>query len=614
MVEIVADIVFRCPEDLKISGTPLRRVVAIGSCLMAGWPAVLKDSEGGCPCDFLLVNNVPQLPEAPSLPVSEYDFQVIQIPLRFLIPDGSYFQLSYMDREAYELLFENAVERLSQFIQNAMRWNTTHGLLTFVCNFLVPQQNPMGRLLPRYDLRNLVYFVERLNVALDEKVRQFTNAHVFDLDQLVSTYGRKYFQDDVTLQINHGAALTDSDFEYDQDRIEPATRASETYPTKTHDYIRYAWTELLSLYRTLRQIDIVKLVIVDLDDTLWRGVAAESGALRPEAVEGWPLGLVEALGHLKRRGTLLALVSKNEESRIVPIWNDYFGARLSLDQFALRKINWRPKAENFAEILQTVNLLPKNVVFIDDNPVEREAIKLAFPGVRVFGSNPLLWRRILLWSAETQVPSVTAEASARTAMVQAQVEREAFRAQVSHSDFLASLGVQVRLFEIRDPGHPGFPRMLELINKTNQFNTTGIRWTRQECQVAFSKATSFYAFEVTDRFTSYGLVGVVVVEGSHLGQFVMSCRVVGMELELAVVAAILEDLRDREFFGAATASFVDTDTNLLCRDLYERCGFVEVTKGYWHQQLNSALPLVKPVHIDFQHRDLDPARLVEAVS
>ena len=482
------------------------------------WPDFIKAATPGCPCDYLVFNNTAQIPSSPPRPADAYDFQVVQIPLRSVLPDGPFFRMSYSDVDGYEKLFEMAKGRLSQFLQAAMRWNLEYGILTFVFNFQLPQQNPMGRLLPRYDLRNFVYFVEELNKHLDMEARKFNNAYIFDHDQVVATYGRKYFQDDSVWQSNHNSAIIDLDFLYDQERVEGACRASTYLQSKVSEYMGYEWTEILAMYKTIRQMDMVKLVIVDIDDTLWRGVAAEQNEAEPglEALEGWPLGFAEALGHLKRRGVVLAIASKNDEGRVAQILSRTYGRRLCLDDFAVRKINWQPKADSIEEILHEVNLLPRNVVFVDDNPSERAAVKAAFPEIRVFGPNPLLWRRILLWSAETQVSSITAESAARTEMVHAQVERERQRQQMSRQDFLASLSLAVNLIDIADMDHPGFPRVLELINKTNQFNTTGKRWTKQECLAAVATGTRFIAFDVEDRFTGYGIVGVVVVRESHI--------------------------------------------------------------------------------------------------
>lgn len=591
----IPDQVYRCPQDLAVTPLTLRRVLLVGSCLLMEWPDFIKVAMPGCPCDYLVFNNIAQIPSRPPKPADAYDFQMVQIPLRSVLPDGPFFRMSYSDIDGYEKLFEMAKGRLSQFLQAAMRWNLEYGILTFVFNFHLPQQNPMGRLLPRYDLRNFVYFIEELNKHLVTETRKFKNAYIFDHDQVMATYGRKYFQDDSIWQSNHNSAIIDLDFLYDQERVEGACRASTYLQSKVSEYIGYEWAEILAMYKTIRQMDTVKLVIVDIDDTLWRGVAAEQSEseLRLEALEGWPLGFAEALGHLKRRGVVLAIASKNDEGRVAQILSRSYGRRLCLDDFVVRKINWQPKADSIETILHEINVLPRNVVFIDDNPSERAAVKAAFPEIRVFGPNPLLWRRILLWSAETQVSSITAESAARTEMVHAQVERERQRQQMSRQDFLASLSVAVNLIDITDMDHPGFPRVLELINKTNQFNTTGKRWTKQECIPAVATGTRFMAFDVEDRFTRYGIVGAAIVCESHIVQFVMSCRVVGMEVEIAALSGILRAIHEGGF-GSARASLEETELNLLCRDLYERCGF----KRCGDQWIRPLIPLLeKPSHV-----------------
>src|ERR1700678_1305369 len=147
-------------------------------------------------------------------------------------------------------------------------------------------------------------------------------------------------------------------------------------------------------------------------------IAAEDD-IREDPVEGWPLGVIEALQFLKKRGVLLAIVSRNDEARIVQVWDSIMPGRLRLDDFAIRKINWRPKVENLEDIIREVNILPRGVVFIDDNPVERAGVKAALPEVRVLGAHPYLIRRILLWAPEMQVGVVTEESARRTEMVQA---------------------------------------------------------------------------------------------------------------------------------------------------------------------------------------------------
>jgi FkbH-like protein len=563
---------FRTPRDLARTPTPLRRVLVIGSCLTKPLPLHVRAANPTCPCDFILFNNQAELPESPPQPVADYDFQFVQPPLRTVLPDWLYFRAPYADTAAWEGIFAQACVHLDQLLDAALRWNTEHGLLTFVSNFMVPQQNALGRLLPRYDLRNPVHMVERLNQALDEAVRRRPNAYVLDLDQIAAGFGRKFVLDDSLLPTNHNAAMTDHDALFDQARIAPVPPASAHYTLRTADFAHAVWAELIAGYRTVRQIDTVKLVIVDLDDTLWRGVVAEDEEIAPETVEGWPLGLIETLGFLKRRGILLAIVSKNDEARVVGFWDRIMQGRLSLDDFAIRRINWDPKADNVAAVIETVNVLPGSVVFIDDNPVERAAVQAALPDIRVLGADQYYLRRILLWAAETQVPMVTDESARRTEMVRAGALRETTRQRMPRGEFLASLGLNVRMIEIADSGHKSFPRAFELINKTNQFNTTGRRWTQEAMRAALAGGTVLYAFEVEDRFSKYGLVGVVVADGSRIVQMVMSCRVVGLDVELAAMAEVLRRMRAR---GAktVTAQLIETEANLLCRTLFDRCGF-----------------------------------------
>ena len=597
----VSDDEYRCPTDLAMAATPLKRVMVIGSCLSASWPAILECQHDECAAEHFLINHRATLPAEMPGAVAEYDFHLIQIPLRQLLNERTYFNLPYTDAAAFEWLFDAVCGRLTDMLHELMRWNRAHGVLTFVCNFLVPQQNPMGRLLPRYDLRNFVYFIEKLNEALGRELQQYENAYLFDFDQIVSTYGRRYLQDDAVWTISHGSALADTDFEQDTSRLEPLEKISRYYPLATHKLVQHACAELVAMYRTIRQADMVKLVLVDLDDTLWRGVAAEEAEISSLSLEGWPLGFAEALLFLKKRGILLGIVSKNDEDRARAIWQRIYGNLIPFEVFAVRKINWQPKADNIEAILREVNLLPKSVVFIDDNPVERAAVKAAFPEMRVLGRNPYLWRRILLWAPETQVATITAESAARTEMVQKQVERETQKKRLSREDFLASLEVRASLGEIASTSDARFARALELINKTNQFNTTGKRWTQQELAAFFRDGGRCFVLDVTDRFTAYGIVGVLLVAGNEIAQFVMSCRVVGMDVEIAAVAGVLQAIAARGP-GEIRASLVPTSANLLCRDLWERCGFLPT--GAEQHQRSADPPLAPPAHIALR---LEPA-------
>lgn len=594
----------RAPVDLSVIAFVPKRVLVVGSCLSEGWARRMKTLPQPCDSDLYMLGR--DLPEKPERAIEDYDFQLVQLALRFILPDAAFAKLGQMDSAGHEKLFTHAVTGMRRFLEGAMRWNREHGILTFVFPFITPLQNPIGRLMPRYELSNPVYFIERLNEALAQELKAYQSTYFFDLNEIASFYGRRYVQEDYYSALNHGGYLSNYDFQHDQNRLEPVLKATELYEERVWPIFSASWQELVAMYRSVRQIDLVKMVVIDLDDTLWRGVTAELD-LNADSLptsEGWPKGFWEVLHILKRRGILLAIVSKNDEARVAEFWDRILGRQLKIDDFAIQRINWRPKAENMAEILSFVNLGPQSVVYIDDNPVERAAIKSAFPEIRVLGSNPLLWRRILLWSSETQVPAITTESASRTEMVRAQVVREVDRQTQSRDEFLKSLDVRMNLSVVRDTGHERFSRVLELINKTNQFNTTGRRWTHEDCVAALAEGTVFYTFEVADHYTDYGLVIVMIVKENVLRQFVMSCRVLGLDVEIAAVGQF-EDYALKAGFDRVTGLLVETDRNLPCRDLYARCGF-EAIEGRWERRTSPLMTV--PDHISISVAS--PSRLV----
>ena len=591
---LVSDALYRNPAELTRSPSGLKRIALIGSCMVGGWVHVLHLKEPGCRCDYLLWAPDIEVPARPPADPAEYDLLVVQIPLRGLIPDHSYFRMNHADTAAYEELLESAKRILSECLDATLAWNVEFGIPAFVCNALVPQMNPLGRFLPRDDLRNMVYFVEKLNEHLAHELRRFQNVYLFDVDSIVSTFGRKYIQDDMIWQINHGAMLVDADIQHDADRLEPVVSVHEHYPTKLMPVLDAIIDEMIVMFRTLRQVDAVKLVIFDIDDTLWRGIGAERGDGIAGEQAGWPTGIAEAIGYLKRRGILLAIVSKNTNEVVERIWPLHWHENvLSLSDFAVRKINWEPKATNIQAVLAETGLLARNTLFVDDNPVERDAVRQALPEIRVLGGSPYLWRRILLWSAETQVPTISTESSERTSMVQAQVRRDTERSAMSRQDWLASLHSKITFMRIADGKDPRFARAFELLNKTNQFNTTGKRWTLPEISGQMCRDFCLYAAVASDRHTNYGLIAVAVVRASTIVQFVMSCRVIGMEIELAMLSRIVEVMRGQGI-GTVLAETVDTDLNLLSRDLFQRASFI-LDGAHWKLDA-SAKPTV-PSHV-----------------
>jgi FkbH-like protein len=519
--------------------------------------------------DHVLVNNISTLPEEPPKALEEYSFQIIQPPLRWVLHDGHYMRVNFMKLDEVQALHQHAINHLEAFIEQYLGYYRRTGLTTFITGFLVPQQNPLGKMLPRFELSNLQCFVDSLNRHMAAIAARHPNVHYMDLDDIASMIGKRHIMDDSLYATSHGSVVGDFDHELDQARLHPPRPYSEYQVLKGDEFLDAVWHSIRGQYRTLTQADPVKLVIMDLDDTMWRGVVAEDG-IAAKGLEGWPIGIAEALIFLKQRGVLLAIASKNDESIIRKHWNEMFHGRLTLEDFASVKISWNQKTESIRQILEETNILPSNVLFIDDNPVERAMVEEAFPEIRALGQDLYYIRRVLLWAPELQVASVSEESARRTEMIHAQVVRENNRNTLNREQFIDSLKVQVEEVMISSQESRDFARAFELLNKTNQFNTTGKRWSHEEAVRFFSEGGFFHAFKVKDRFTSYGLVGVLVVLENQIKQFVMSCRVFGLDIEHRVLKSVINGIKGPIVF----AEYVTTEKNHPCREIYQKSGFV----------------------------------------
>ncbi|MBV8925074.1 MAG: HAD-IIIC family phosphatase [Bradyrhizobium sp.] len=335
-----------------------------------------------------------------------------------------------------------------------------------------------------------------------------------------------------------------------------------------------------------------KCVIVDLDNTLWPGVLAETGA--PFGWEpsvsgvfsfiGLYFGLHEALLCLKKRGIVLACVSKNDEAVVRELWKypDCYPRErlLTLDDFVTYRINWNDKVDNIRSIAEELGFAYDTFLFIDDHPVERDRVRQFLPDIEVWGEDPFALRRALLDDPRLQVPRLTDEAVNRTQLVKAQLGRRRLQAAAAEEQFyLASLQVQTRIEQVMPDAK--FDRIEELFRRTTQFNATGRQFTAARlASLAASWNARVFALYVSDRFADHGLVGAAVIEQGEVTGLVMSCRVLGMGVEHQFVRHIVGAA------GSATiaARIVPTARNMPVRHIYRDTGFVLGQDGVWRHE------------------------------
>jgi FkbH-like protein len=588
-----ADFLF--PKDLAVTPTPLHRVRLVGSCMTALYHEAFQAISPDTKFDYLVFNYAGEIP-----PVADpYDLQYVQLPLRSVLTDRVIWATKFAEDGFAEDVLKTGQWVIDAMLESALAEQEKHGTLTLVSNFIVPQMSVATSLQARYSKLDISHIVRSLNDYLAAVLHKYKNVYLADVNGIAESIGKQYVLDDMIYFYSHNGAFFHEWVSWERPpRIEKLPHMAEFYASKRHEFAQAVWDQIIATYRIARQVDQVKAVVFDLDHTLWRGQLAEdyrAGDKNWPITDGWPLGIWEAVHHLRARGILVSICSKNDEAVVRREWENVVQpAFVSLDDFVSPKINWRPKAENILEICKEFNIKPRSVVFVDDNPVERAAVQAAIPDIRVIGSNPYLTRRILLWSPETQVPVLTNESARREDMIRNQIVREEERKTLTRDEFLASLQCRVHFIPISGR-EPEFNRVVELVNKTNQFNTTGKRWSQKEILDFCATGGDLLAFTVTDRFSEYGLVGVLFLRSAVIVQFVMSCRVLGMDVELYAVSHAVTLLRARQGGGAVAATLVETADNAPCREVFARAGFTAAGDGRF--ELAAGATPVTPAHV-----------------
>jgi len=348
-----------------------------------------------------------------------------------------------------------------------------------------------------------------------------------------------------------------------------------------------------------------KCVVLDLDGTLWGGIVGELGtegvALGPTAPGIEYLDFQRALLGLTRRGILLAVCSKNNPDDALPVIRTHPHMVLREEHFAAMRINWKNKAENIREIAEELNIGVDSLVFIDDNPNERELIRQMLPDVLTVDlpRDPSLYRRMLEDMTDFDVLALTKEDEMRVAQYQANAKRQAAKSTAASLDeYLHSLEIQVAVDLIR---RDALNRVVQLFNKTNQFNLTTKRYQAADV-TRFMESNEYrvYDLHVVDRFSDHGLVGTAVVrkrrEEWHIDSLLMSCRVMGLGVETAFLERICSDAK-RAGAVSLTGEYIQTKKNQMVKELYAQHGFSlsKEEDGRQEWKLNIAVaPIAKP--------------------
>ncbi len=345
-----------------------------------------------------------------------------------------------------------------------------------------------------------------------------------------------------------------------------------------------------------------KVLVTDLDNTLWGGVIGEDGLAGIQIGPGSPAGdaylrLQQYMLELKGRGVLLAVCSKNnpEDARLP--FEQHKGMALRLDDFACFRANWDDKATNLRAAAQELSLGLDSFVFLDDNPLEREWVRSNLPQVAVVELGPSVFQYVhdLDRGRHFDALSLSTEDLLRSEQYRVEAQRESLRASAdSIEGFLSQLQLQAAVLPV-DEGN--LARVAQLINKTNQFNLTTRRYTEgQVRQLVADPAGWTAAFEMADRMGDYGLIGVILCRPApgdgpawEVDTWLMSCRALGRQVERFMFDRLVEAARGR---GIATLRGVyrPTPKNVLVRELYSQFGWELAARSPEEDRYTLAVP------------------------
>ena len=348
-----------------------------------------------------------------------------------------------------------------------------------------------------------------------------------------------------------------------------------------------------------------KALVLDLDNTLWGGLAVDDGASGVVlGHEGLGLAYREfqlGLRRLRERGVLLAIASKNDEDAVWALIDEHPDMVLGRGDFAAWRIDWNDKASNVEGMAEELSLGLDALVFVDDNPAERERVSRALPQVAVpdwpddVSGLPGLAEQL----AERYFPAVAlvGEDLVKTEQYQAQSARRAARENAeSVEDYLHSLAMTCRVHE---PSSAHLPRFAQLTQKTNQFNVLTRRYSEAElAENAGQRDRIVLGVSLDDRFGANGIVGLAMareVEATlwSVDNFLLSCRVIGRSLERSLFAALTRGIRQRGG-RRLEASYRPTGRNQVVRRLWSDLGLDETGDGSWSLDLTAELPEENP--------------------
>lgn len=415
---------------------------------------------------------------------------------------------------------------------------------------------------------SFVYQVRKLNYLLEEAMSIRNDVYPIDLLAVQIQVGQKRFYDS---SLYYNAKMTIS-----------------------LDILPYVAKAIVDVVNAMEG-KIKKCIILDLDNTLWGGIIGDDGI---GGIEIGELGRGHAfsnlqrwLKQLKQYGIVLAVCSKNNEDVAKEPFEKHEEMILKLSDISVFVANWNDKASNIRIIQETLNIGMDSIVFLDDNPFERNLVKSVIPEIEVpdLPQDPALYLEFLQQCNYFDTASYTVDSIDRTKQYQAEYERKQLQMSFnSIDDYLEGLEMvgEVKPFEpVR------YARIAQLTQRSNQFNLRTVRYTEDEIE-RIAKDDNYITlyFTLRDKFGDHGLVSVVILKKiskveAFVDTWLMSCRVLKRGMEEFIVNAMIRTAKEAGI-STVNAEYIATPKNAMVKDIYKIMGFREVGNNQYTISVN----------------------------
>ncbi|RKI28138.1 HAD-IIIC family phosphatase [bacterium 1xD8-6] len=424
-------------------------------------------------------------------------------------------------------------------------------------NFEMPAYRLLGNR-DAYDYRGRTNFLMRLNMEFSRQASQRDHLLLCDLNYISSDYGLGKWSD-IYYYCMYKYAMH-----------------IEAVP-----YLAFQAANIIkSLFGRNK-----KGLVLDLDNTLWGGIVGDDGVDNLAIGSELPKGQIytqfqQYIKEYKKIGVFLAIDSKNDyENAVAGL--EHPDSVLSKEDFVSIYANWEPKDQNLLAIADELQVLPESLVFIDDNPAERYMVEEQIDGVSVPNIGKVQdYIRIIDRSGFFEVTSLSEDDQKRVVMYQENAKRKQMQMNFSdYGEYLQSLEMQAVIREF-DKVH--FSRIAQLSNKSNQFNLTTRRYTKEEIEGIANDSSYITLYgRLQDRFGDNGVVSVVIgqIEGKncHIRLWIMSCRVLKRDMENAMMDCFAARCSERGV-GQIYGYYYPTRKNGMVKDFYKEMGFEKISE------------------------------------